>query len=365
MTSDLYIGLMSGTSMDGTDVVIVDLIEQRPKLLASLHTPHPNDLKKRLEKTQSDDRMSLADLGHLDTALGEHFAGCINALLKQANVSADDITAIGSHGQTLYHDPSGEEPFTMQMGDPNIIAARTGIATIADFRRRDVALGGQGAPLTPAFHAYLFGTGTPCCVVNIGGIGNITALDCNTDKPVLGYDTGPGNTLLDYWCMQHRNEPFDNNGQWAAENDIDNTLLNTLLNDAYFSLPFPKSTGREYFNPTWLQQHINSSMHPGVIQATLTALTADSLALSLNHHLKSGKVWVAGGGANNKTLMTRLQTQCPTLSIVDSSDVGFDTTWIEAMAFAWLARQTCHRQAGNIPAVTGASAPAILGGIWL
>lgn len=362
--SELYIGLMSGTSMDGIDAVLVDFSEPTPTCLAHHHMPLPSELKQRLENTQGKNSIDFIELGSLDTAMGRAFSDCVNTLLNEHNIDKHNITAIGSHGQTLFHHPNGNEPFTLQIGDPNSIATNTGITTIAGFRRRDMALGGQGAPLAPGFHAYLFGDKAPCCFVNIGGIANITVM--HPDKKTIGYDTGPGNTLLDHWCQTHLNQPFDRDGAWAKAHDVNQELLQTLLDDPYFALPYPKSTGRESFNTAWLNERLAhfSELDPGVIQASLTAFTATHIANALNEHLDSGNVWVAGGGVHNKALMQALSEQCPTLNMQNTETIGIHPQWIEAMAFAWLAHQTYHGKPGNLPSVTGASDTAVLGGVW-
>lgn len=362
--SELFIGLMSGTSMDGIDAVLVDFSQRTPTCLAHHHMPLPADLKQRLENTQGKSSINFVELGSLDVAMGRALADTVNALIDKNNINKSYVTAIGSHGQTLFHHPHGDEPFTLQIGDPNSIATRTGITTIADFRRRDMALGGEGAPLAPGFHVYLFGDQAPCCFVNIGGIANITVMHPN--KETIGYDTGPGNTLLDYWCQTHQHEPFDSDGAWARAHDVNQDLLNTLLDDPYFSLPYPKSTGRETFTATWLNERLELfwEIDPGAVQATLTAFTATHIANALNEHLDSGSVWIAGGGVHNRTLMQALSEQCPNLTIKSTETMGIHPQWIEAMAFAWLAYQTHHGKSSNLPSVTGASEAAILGGVW-
>jgi len=362
--SELFIGLMSGTSMDGIDAVLVDFSNTSPQCIAHHHMPLSADLKQRLENTQGKSSIDFMELGSLDVAMGRALADAVNALIKKNNIDKNSVTAIGSHGQTLFHHPHGDEPFTLQIGDPNIITANTRITTIADFRRRDMALGGQGAPLAPGFHAYLFGDQAPCCFANIGGIANITVMHPN--KETIGYDTGPGNTLLDYWSQTHQNEPFDCDGAWAEAHDVNQELLQTLLEDPYFSIAHPKSTGRETFNATWLNKRLEHfpKLDPGVVQATLTAFTATHVANALNTHLDTGNVWVAGGGVHNNSLMQALSKQCPSLSIQSTETIGIHPQWIEAMAFAWIAYQTHHEKPGNLPSVTGASEPAVLGGIW-
>jgi anhydro-N-acetylmuramic acid kinase len=361
-----YIGLMSGTSMDGVDAVLVSFENEKIYLLASTSIEIPTEIKKSLSHLLREDFISLKLLGETDTQMGKLFSQAVLDLLKKANLTANDIIAIGSHGQTIYHHPLGDNPFTLQIGDPNVIAARTNITTIADFRRRDIALGGQGAPLVPAFHNYLLRDRTQDQdVVNIGGIANITYLPADQTKSIIGFDTGPGNTLLDLWHQQHQQTPIDLNGAWAASGKLHTELLNHLLDDPYFSKPSPKSTGREYFNLPWLEKKLirfKKNITPEDIQNTLTELTAITIAQHIEPH--AAHLWVCGGGVFNLYLMERLRAHCPNTRVQSTEKMDVNPKWVEAIAFAWLAKQTIEKKSGNLPSVTGATKQTILGGIY-
>lgn len=361
----LYIGLMSGTSMDGIDAALLSFGANGIDLIATTSIEIPPKIKSALTLLSRGDNINIKLLGETDTQMGNLFANAVLDLLKKTNVDAAKITAIGSHGQTIYHHPHSENPFTLQIGDPNIIAARTGITTVADFRRRDIALQGQGAPLVPAFHHYLFGRKSKNqCVVNIGGIANITYLPADKTKSMIGFDTGPGNTLLDLWCEKHRQLPCDFNGEWARSGTLNTALLKILLEDLYFKKPFPKSTGREYFNLNWLHEKLNSFDHPispDNIQNTLTELTAKSIANSVTH---THTLYLCGGGTFNVFLIERLRAALPNMTIKSTSEIGIDPKWIEAAAFAWLAKQTLEKKPGNCPSVTGAIKESILGAVY-
>lgn len=359
MNHDIYIGLMSGTSLDGIDVAVVDFSKTPLTLIATEKYAIPAELKKKLINlcTPGDD--GVLQLGVADAELGQVFAKAVLDILAKNKISKKAIKAIGSHGQTIRHVPQGEFPFTLQIGDPNIIAAQTGITTVADFRRRDMAEGGQGAPLAPAFHQFLFADKNKHrAALNIGGIANVTIL--NNEK-IIGFDTGPGNTLMDNWCYKHTQHDYDKNGAWGKTGEIDNALLKKLLADDYFQLAFPKSTGREYFNLTWLDKFIGEQK-PQDIQATLTALTAHSIANAINE-FSIDEIIVCGGGAHNTFLMQMLRELC-NASVISSEKLNVHPDWIEAMAFAWLAKQTMDKLPGNIPSVTGASKAAVLGGVY-
>ncbi|MGL4270471.1 MAG: anhydro-N-acetylmuramic acid kinase [Plesiomonas sp.] len=358
-----YIGLMSGTSLDGVDSVLIETDGQQVNLLASDFLPMPADLKQAVLDVCHGQSTSLVAIGQLDQRLGVFFAHAVNALRVKSGTPASEISAIGSHGQTVYHDPLGPYPFTLQLGDANIIATQTGICTVADFRRRDVALGGQGAPLVPAFHAALFGAHSARAVLNIGGMANITLLQ--PQGPVLGFDTGPGNVLLDYWVMQHTGQAFDRDAAFAGQGQVSAALLQALLQEPYFSLPAPKSTGRELFNPAWLLPRLATFTHLSApdVQATLTELTAVTIAEQLHGH-ELTEVLVCGGGVHNPLLMARLQALLPSYAVCSTAHRGVDPDYMEAMAFAWLAWCGLHRQAGNLPAVTGASQLAVLGAVY-
>jgi anhydro-N-acetylmuramic acid kinase len=334
-------------------------------LLAKHYQAFPDTLKQAITGiSQPNQPILLSEYGALDSQLGQLFGEAALSLLAKAQLPASAITAIGSHGQTVYHAPDGDYPFSLQIGDPNRIAAVTGITTVADFRRRDIALGGQGAPLVPAFHHALFGDSN--CIttlVNIGGIANITYL--NGDH-VSGFDTGPGNTLMDSWCLQQRGIHYDSNGDWAASGRVLPALLAALKQDDYFLLPPPKSTGKEYFSSAWLAQHLIAYQHhnPADIQATLCQFSAETIADAIKQYAaNSQKILICGGGVHNPHLLKALAIQLGQ-AIESTASVGIDPDYMEAMAFAWLARQTLKRLPGSLCAVTGAQAPAVLGGIY-
>lgn len=361
--SELYIGLMSGTSVDGIDAGLVDFGGKKPELVAFEYHPFPRELKDRIVRLSSDSPLLLKECGALDSELGHLFAEAVNSLLISAALSPSVICAVGSHGQTLFHAPDGPYPFSLQIGDPNIIAEKTGITTVADFRRRDIAAGGQGAPLAPAFHQAIFSqTGKNICVVNIGGIANISCLSAET---ILAFDTGTGNTLMDYWCQKHLDRPYDRNGEWARSGAVIPELLLAFKQDDYFRLDPPKSTGKEHFSTDWLNRHLEpySGHKAENIQATLCQFTADSIGEAVRQYAPdTDELIVCGGGAHNGHLLSLLaENHC-----VNSSEVyGIHPDHMEAIAFAWLARQTMNEQCGNLVEVTGAAAPAILGGIYL
>lgn len=293
------------------------------------------------------------------------FAAAINQFLQVYNIAPAQIEAIGSHGQNIYHHPHPPYPFTLQIGDPNTIAALTGITTVADFRRKDLAYGGQGAPLVPAFHAEIFRhPHKNRVIVNIGGIANITVLPADPTQPVIGFDTGPGNALLDSWIAKHLEQTHDHDGKWAAQGQYSETLLNALLSDPYFFHPSPKSTGREYFNLNWLKNFLPFTAKPVDIQATLVELTARSIIDAINKHMLEGEIFVCGGGAHNAFLMQRLGSLAKNYTVSSTQTLHISPDWIEAMAFAWLAKQTLEKKPGNMPQVTGARQTAILGGIY-
>lgn len=362
---ELYLGLISGTSMDGIDAALVDFSDARPRLQASRTHPWDTGVRARLAAVaQAPQSTGLETLGRLDHAVGRCFAEAALALLRQAGVDPQHVRAIGSHGQTIYHQPLGDEPFTMQIGDPSLIAERCGIDVVADFRRADLAAGGQGAPLVPPFHAAMLQLAGRCRVVlNLGGIANVTVLRANDH--VLGFDTGPASGLLDTWCLRHRGEPFDRDGAFAASGRVDDALLRALLADPYFALPPPKSTGREYFHLEWLTGRGDvSRLQPADVQATLLELTTRSVADAIAEHAADAdEILVCGGGVHNAVLLGRLRELLAPRSVASTAEHGIDPDFVEAMAFAWLARQYLLRRPGNLPAVTGARGPRILGAL--
>ena len=362
MSGELFIGLMSGTSADGIDAVLVKSDGERGRLVATHHRPMPQDLRAEILAFRQPGDDELHRLATLDAQLADEYAVAVLALLTDAGVSAESVSAIGQHGQTLRHHPSGDIPYTVQIGDPNRLAERTGITVVADFRRRDMAAGGQGAPLVPAFHAaQLAMPGIATAVVNIGGIANVTLIA--TDGGVTGWDTGPGNTLLDAWVSRHQGVPFDDAGKWAATGNVLRPLLADMLDDPYFARSHPKSTGPEQFNLEWVNAHLAGEAVAADVQRTLVELTAASIARALVD-ASPKVVRVCGGGARNGFLMQRLCARLPECEVTTTAAAGVDPAWVEAWAFAWLAEQTLAGQPGNVPSVTGATGPRVLGGIY-
>ncbi|MGI9238153.1 MAG: anhydro-N-acetylmuramic acid kinase [Woeseiaceae bacterium] len=360
-----YIGLISGTSMDGVDAVIASFDDDSLTLSGSHAYPYPPELHALLQAViAKPDGCDLDQLGTLDRMVGECFRDAALALMADAGMDRREIVAIGSHGQTLRHQPGGNHPFSMQIGDAATITEGTGIATVSDFRRADVAAGGQGAPLVPPFHQWLFAiSGADRIVLNLGGIANITLLP-GDDSSVIGFDTGPGNTLLDAWINEQRGTPYDSDGSWAAAGTVSQRLLDALLTDAYFDLPAPKSTGFEYFNLDWLRNYGIDDERPIDVQATLSELTASSVSDAIRETAPAAtEVFVCGGGVHNKDLMSRLRSQLPRMTIKRTSALGLDPDWVEAAAFAWLAMRTMDGETGNLPSVTGARHKTILGAI--
>lgn len=357
MKRSLYIGLMSGTSLDGVDVALCHIDDKKCELVASLVYPLPSKLKSDILKT-IEVKWGLAWIGELDHRLGLLFGNAVNELLKQESLRENEVQAIGSHGQTLWHQPNGEYPFSLQLGDPNLITALTGIKVVADFRRKDIALGGQGAPLVPAFHQFLFSDiAESVAILNIGGMANITIIG----ETLLGYDTGCGNVLMDAWIVRHQGKNYDRDGLWAKSGSVQYALLEKMLGDDYFSQPYPKSTGREKFNSKWLEDMLigYEDVADVDIQRTLLELTAISIS---NEVLKFQRdiLLLCGGGARNIFLVERLQTLMPNLQILIANDADS----LEAMAFAWLAYKRIHGEVVLLKDVTGARENGILGGVY-
>jgi anhydro-N-acetylmuramic acid kinase len=374
---------MSGTSADGIDAAIVDFSNGQPCIIGTHYTPYTDELRKRILDLCQRGEDEIQRLGELDILLGKSFAQAVNELLVQQKLAAKDIRAIGSHGQTIRHYPHHTYPFTLQIADPNTIAALTGITTVADFRRKDVAHGGQGAPLVPAFHQAVFASNKiNRAIVNIGGIANVTLLGISVvglrekrsaqptpnQHTILGFDTGPGNTLLDAWIAKHKSLRRDEGGAWAKQGKPHRELLQHMLADDYFKLPAPKSTGREYFNLDWLQNQLNKLSTPisyEDVQATLVELTAESICNAVRAHFQAGEIAVCGGGVQNGYLMSRLRELAkPAMTVRSTGEYGMDPQWIEAVAFAWLARETMSKRPGNLPSVTGAKCATVLGGVY-
>lgn len=364
--AELFIGLMSGTSMDAIDAVLVDFDQPRPRLIDSLSHSLDAELRHRLAALAKPGENELHRLMELDVIMGRAFAAASQCLLEKAEVNPDAVRAIGSHGQTVRHLPSGPYPSTWQIGDPNLIAEQCAITTVADFRRRDMAAGGQGAPLVPAFHAAMLRSPHHTrVVVNIGGMANISVLPSDPVGVVSGFDTGPGNVLMDRWIERTHGKGWDENGQWAAQGEIDEALLARLLDEAYFHRQPPKSTGRELFNEAWLMARLTGQERAEDVQATLCELSARTIADAIDGAAPDVcEVLVCGGGAYNAYLMARVAANLPQAAVTTTARYGIEPRWMEAMAFAWLARQTLAGLPGNVPAVTGARHPVILGAIY-
>jgi anhydro-N-acetylmuramic acid kinase len=359
----IYLGLISGTSADGIDAALVEF-EPVLRLLFGRTYAWDGALRERLVALgQRAATLTLDEVGELDTRIGQAFAAVATQALADAQVVPDRIAAIGSHGQTLRHRPTGDAPFTLQLGDPNRIAEHTGCTTVADFRRRDVAAGGQGAPLMPAFHAaMLHSPHETRAVLNLGGIANLTLLP--RAGAVRGFDTGPANGLMDAWCMRHTGAAFDRGGAFALRGRVDAALLDRLLQEPWFALPPPKSTGRDQFHLGWLEPKLRGEPAADV-QATLLALTARSVADALRScQPDTARLIVCGGGVQNPALMHALAAELPACAVESSADSGLDPDYVEAMGFAWLARATLAGRAGNLPSVSGARGGRVLGAIY-
>jgi anhydro-N-acetylmuramic acid kinase len=368
MADSLLLGLMSGTSMDAIDAALLRIEDGGMQLLQTLEHPLPVATRAAIADLCHSGNDEIERLGPLDRELGELFAEASLALINQAGIQAEQVRAIGSHGQTIRHHPPSSAPrgqvFTLQIGDPNTIAEITGITTVADFRRRDVAAGGEGAPLAPAFHAAAFtAPDVPRAIINIGGIANITLLQAGE---VLGFDTGPGNTLLDLWANRQRGTRFDNNGEWAATGLVHADLLQRLLQHDYLKLQPPKSTGKEAFNLHWLDQVIRDFLEGEVAAADVQATLAEFTAITICNCVPDTvtEIYVCGGGAANGDLMARIQKHSPRTPVATTDQLGIHPDWVEAAAFAWLAHQCLQGLAGNLPSVTGALGNRVLGAIF-
>ncbi|CAN5325712.1 anhydro-N-acetylmuramic acid kinase [soil metagenome] len=361
----LFVGLISGTSADGIDAAVVRF-GAHPELLFARTYPMPHALVAQvLHLSQAQATLSMDAVGELDTRLGQAFADTASALLRDGGIDAGAVRAIGSHGQTLRHRPVGDAPFTLQLGDANWIAERTGIDTVADFRRRDVAAGGHGAPLVPAFHAaVLTDPDEERAVLNVGGIANLTLLP--RDGVVRGFDTGPANGLMDAWCLRHNGARYDAGGVLAASGAVHEPLLQRLLGEPWLALPPPKSTGRDQFQADWLDNHLQGlDVSIADVQATLCRFSARTIADALRREMPAVRRLLAcGGGVHNPTLLHDLRAELPGVVLESTAAHGLDPDFVEAMAFAWLARETLARRPGNLAAVTGARGPRILGAIY-
>lgn len=360
--SEFYIGIMSGTSLDGIDVALVDFKEGRPLLHSSHYQPYPLALKAELLELHQPGFDEIHSTQIVSISLARAYADATRALLNEAGIPSDRVMAIGCHGQTIRHRP--EHGYTVQLGNAALLAELTGIHVVSDFRSRDIAAGGQGAPLVPAFHDMMLRhPSIHRTVLNIGGIANLT--DLQPGRNTLGFDSGPGNLLLDGWISKHQGRPYDENGAWAASGKIIPDLLERMLAEPYFSEPPPKSTGRDLFNLAWLETQLDGTESPADVQATLLALTCDSIAEAVNRFcVGTEELYLCGGGARNAALASRLQQILPHCRIQNTEALDISADWMEAIAFAWLARQTMNLRPGNLPAATGASHPCVLGAIY-
>lgn len=355
--------------MDGVDAVLVGFNKNKTlNLVQTLSYPIPKTLQTKITNViQPEWKGSLSYLGSLHQELGKLFSDASNCLIQQSKIDKNHITAIGSHGQTLWHQPDGDFPFSLQYGDANLIAELTGVTAVADFRSRDIAAGGQGAPLVPAFHQEALSSQKQYrSIINIGGIANITILPASLSKTsVSGFDTGPGNALLDAWIKHQKKVNYDANGDWASQGKVLTDVLTTLLADPYFSLPTPKSTGKELFNLNWLKKHLGNQLKtyaPQDIQTTLSELTARTI--TDNIPISCDELYICGGGIHNHFLINRIRELLPKILISSTQKLGIHPDWMEAIAFAWLAKQTIEGKSGNLPAVTGASGKRTLGIIY-
>ena len=365
--AELYIGLMSGTSADGIDAALVEVPHHRPRFIRGHFLAYPDRFRRRLLDLAHCTSTPLETLYALDAELGELLADASEALLAASDLKAAEIRAIGSHGHTIRHRPDASPAFSAQIGDPSRIAERLRRPVVADFRRRDIAAGGQGAPLAPAMHdACLRSRDEFRAVLNLGGIANLTLLPGDAGTAAIGFDSGPASCLMDYWIDLQRGQRFDAGGAWAAQGECLPGLLHELLADEYFARPPPKSTGREHFSPDWLQARLDGyrAARAEDVQATLLELSARSVVDALRGSAPGcERLLVCGGGAHNARLMARLGALAEGIRVESTAAAGWDPDWIEATCFAWLASRTLAGRAGNLPAVTGATAPLVLGAI--
>jgi anhydro-N-acetylmuramic acid kinase len=375
MTRELFIGLMSGTSLDGVDVALVAFTEQKTQMLHSHFLAYPAALRAQVLALQHPTENELENTALIGNALAKIYAEAVNQLLVDAQLSSNQIVAIGCHGQTIRHRPGFEDGigFTLQIGNAALLSELTGITVISDFRSRDIAAGGQGAPLVPAFHQAVFADKQiNRAIINIGGIANITYLgssenSSNKSNGVYGFDSGPGNMLLDAWIKQHKNLDYDANGDWASTGQVIPSLLSDMLAEPYFALLPPKSTGRDLFNQAWLQEKLlaTTTLRPQDVAYTLVALTAHSIYNALTQHCgEFNEVYVCGGGAHNRLLIESLQTLLGETKCDSTESLGVGADWVEAIAFAWLAKQCINKKTANLAEVTGAKGPRILGAIY-
>ena len=359
---ELYAGLMSGTSLDGIDAVLVDFSGNMPGLRATHYRPYDAELRQALLAMHRPSGNELHDASLLGNHLAQEYATAIAALLQNAAFTPDNVRAIGCHGQTIRHRP--DAGYTLQLGNAALLAELSGITVVGDFRSRDIAAGGQGAPLAPAFHQQVLRhPDIHRVIVNIGGISNLT--DLPPQGAVTGFDCGPGNMLMDAWTMQHLGQPYDTDGKWAASGTVLPELLNTLMREPFLSTPPPKSSGRELFNQQWLERHLSGNEAPADVQATLLALSVHAIADAVREHCQGAhEIYLCGGGARNPVLSRQLAAALPACTIQATDTLGVDADWMEAMAFAWLAQQAMHGNRIDLSAITGAHHPCILGAIY-
>ncbi len=355
----LYIGLMSGTSMDGIDAALVDMTAN--KFLCGLTKPYSNEVKQRLTNLLDNSEVSLSSICQLHTLIGREFAEAANNLLREAKLSASDIRAIGSHGQTVCHNTQNSIPYTLQLGCAHTISAQTGITVVADFRTRDLVNGGEAAPFAPLYHKELFAKQSNLAVVNIGGIANITFIN----EVTKGWDVGPGNCLMDAWIAHHQGKPYDDGGNWAKQGTVIQPLLDRLIADSFIQLAAPKSIGKEYFSLAWLNSFLQPEYTAVNVQRTLLKFTAQSIADAV---LQSKQVikelYLCGGGAHNIVLHQTISELLPGISVRSTAEKGINPDYLEAMLFAWLAAQTINNKAVDLREITGSKKPAILGAIY-
>lgn len=358
----LVVGLMSGTSLDGVDAALVDFSHSQPRTLATFWQPYSSAIRQQALQLQSAQGNEIHSAAMFSNELAHCFAEAVSQVLASAGVGAAQIAAIGCHGQTIRHQPAAG--YSVQLNNPALLAELAGITVVADFRSRDIAAGGQGAPLVPAFHAAVFGDPQQHRVIlNIGGIANLT--DLNPGKPVRGFDCGPGNLLMDAWIERHKSLRYDESGQWAAQGQVLPELLHHLLAEGFFAANPPKSCGRDEFNPAWVERHLAGDERPEDVQATLLELSALSAVQAIGRWCgHPGGLFVCGGGAHNRTLMERLQHHLPDCHVASTDSLGQAADWVEALAFAWLAWRTLNNEPGNLAEVTGARGPRILGAIY-
>ena len=360
-----YVGIMSGTSLDGIDAVLADFSSQPPSLLNTFYQPYSDNLRKLILDLHQSGNNELHLASKLSNKLAHCYATAVTSLLsKQKKIKPHNIVAIGCHGQTVRHCPQAGSAYSIQLGNASLLAELTGITVVADFRSRDIAAGGQGAPLVPGFHQLMFqDPKINRVIVNIGGISNITSLASNTR--IMGFDCGPGNLLMDSWCQRHLKAAYDKNGTWAESGEILPELLERFLSLKFFSTPPPKSTGREMFCLAWLESYLSGNEKPEDVQATLLQLTSAAITNSiLTWFPNTDEVYLCGGGARNKALNSKIQILLPGKKVASTDELGINADWLEAFAFAWLAKQAIQKIPSSLPSVTNAKGERILGAIY-